>query len=287
MRSFSCSFFDDNYNDGLNRNSRVSDAWPFIVNCSGAVSISSPFTTYNVAGRSDYYLMYIIDGSLSVDLGNCASVAKAGDFIIFPPEFKYRYTFSGGGMISYYYVHFTGSEVEKTLHALRLDTCAAVYTAGPSSKATEAFLEIFEAYTEAGEFRDITAGVAAKRVLVALARAAAGIGRHTQIERSLAYIRASYTDDIRIPYLAALDGLSVSRYNAVFREQTGTSPTRMITGLRLGHACTLLSSTDLPIGNIGAMVGYSDNHFFSKIFKSYIGLTPKEYRAKALKGGKK
>ena len=287
MRSFSCSFFDDSCNDGLNRNSRSSDAWPFMVNCSGAVSISSPFTTYNVAGRSDYYLMYIIDGSLSVDLGNRVSVAKAGDFIIFPPEFKYRYTFSGGGAISYYYAHFTGSEVEKTLHALGLDTCAAIYTAGHSSKATEAFAEIFEAYTEADDFRDIAAGIAVKRVLVALARAVAGIGRRTQIERSLAYIRASYTDDIRIPHLAALDGLSVSRYNAVFREQTGTSPIKMITDLRLGHACTLLSSTDLPIGNIGAMVGYSDNHFFSKIFKSYIGLTPKEYRAKALKGGKK
>ena len=285
MRSFSCSFFDDKHNDGLNRNSRSSDAWPFMVNCSGAVSISSPFTTYNAVGRSDYYLMYIIEGSLSVDIDGGVSLARVGDSIIFPPGYKYRYTFSGPGSIAYYYAHFTGSEVEKTLHALGLDISAAVYTAGHSGKAVDAFAELFEAYTENDEFRDLSAGISVKRALVALARAKADNKRRTTIERSLAYIRASYTDDIRTPQLAALDGLSVSRYNAVFRQQTGTSPIRMITELRLAHACTLLSSTDLPIGNIGNMVGYPDNHFFSKIFKSYMGLTPKEYRVRTLKGG--
>ena len=133
-------------------------------------------------------------------------------------------------------------------------------------------------------FRDLAAGVAIKSALIALARAMAGGKRPSPIERSLAYIKASYTDDIRIPHLAAMDGLSVSRYNAVFREQTGTSPTGLITDLRLKHACTLLSSTDLSIGNIGAMVGYADNHFFSKIFKSHIGLSPKEYRQRVTEG---
>lgn len=280
MRSFSYCFFDDGRYDGLNKSNRSCDAWSFMVNCSGTVSISSPFTTYNSVGRSDYYLMYIIEGALSVDLHGSTVVAKMGDFIIFPPGYKYKYTFSGDGVISYYFVHFTGSEVEKTLAALGLDT-STVYTAGHSDAAADAFDEIFAAYTEDDEFRDFTAGVAVKRALIALARSVAGDRRRSPVERSLAYIKASYTDDIRVPHLAAMDGFSVSRYNAVFREETGTSPTKLIGELRLGHACTLLSSTDLPIGDIGRMVGYSDNHFFSKIFKSYIGVSPKEYRQRS------
>ena len=287
MRSFSCLFFDDRKNDGLNKNNRASVEWPFMVNCSGAVSISSPFTTYNAVGRADYYLMYIIEGRLTVGTASGETVASVGDFIVFPPGYKYKYTFADEGSISYYYAHFTGSEVEKTLHALGLSTDAAVYTAGYSEKVTESFSEIFTAYTEDDEFRDLAAGVAVKGLLIALARARSGKRAPSPIERSLAYIKASYTDDIMIPQLAAMDGLSVSRYNAVFRKQTGTSPTRFITDLRLSHACTLLSSTDLQIGVIGAMVGYPDNHFFSKIFKTYIGLSPKEYRARVLKGGNK
>lgn len=287
MRSFSCLFFDDRQNDGLNRNNRASDEWPFMVNCSGTISIPRPFTTHNTVGRSDYYLMYIIEGRLSVDIDGTDTIAEIGDFIVFPPGYKYKYTFSDEGTISYYYAHFTGSEVEKTLHALGLSSGAAVYTAGHSDAAAEAFAEIFSAYTENDEFRDLTAGVAVKRALISLARSRAGGKHRSPIERSLAYIKASYTDNIRIPHLAAMDGLSVSRYNAVFRAQTGTSPTGFITGLRLEHACTLLSSTDLPIGNIGTMVGYTDNHFFSKIFKSHIGLSPKEYRTRATEGENK
>ncbi len=287
MKSFSCPFFEDSYNDGLNKNDRSSDAWPFVVNCSGAVSIDAPFTTHNTVGRSDYYLMYIVEGRLSVEIAGVDAVAKVGDFMLFPPGYKYKYTFSGDGAISYYYAHFTGSEVEKTLHALGLSVNAAVYTAGHSDAAAGAFAEIFAAYTENDKFSEMAAGVAIKSVLIALARARSGSSGRSPIKRSLAYIRASYTDDIRIPQLAAMDGFSTSRYNTVFREQTGTSPIKLITDLRLGHACTLLSSTDLPIGDIGRMVGYSDNHFFSKIFKSYIGLSPKEYRRRATEGKNK
>ena len=287
MRSFSCCFFEDDSADGLNKNSRQSGEWPFMVNRSGTVSIASPFTTHNTVGRADYYLMYIVEGRLAVDINGDEVSIKAGDFIVFPPGYKYKYTFSDGGVISYYYAHFTGSEVEKTLDALRIGHGVSRGTVGHSEAVIEAFGEIFTAYTENDEFRDFVAGVAIKRALIALARATSDNNGHSPIKRSLAYIRASYTDDIRIPALAAMDGLSVSRYNAVFREHTGTSPIKLITELRLGHACTLLSSTDLPIGNIGAMVGYPDNHFFSKIFKSYIGQTPKEYRACALKGGNK
>ena len=287
MRSFSCQFFEDDSSDGLNKNSRKSSEWPFVVNRSGTVSIDSPFTTHNTVGRADYYLMYVIEGRLAVDISGEERIAKAGDFLIFPPGYKYKYTFRDGGAISYYYAHFTGSEVEKTLDALGIGCGASLHTAGHCETALEAFDEIFSAYTENDEFRDLVAGVAIKRALIALARATSGNKAHTQIKRSLAYIRASYTDDISIPTLAAMDGLSVSRYNAVFRQETGTSPIKLITELRLSHACTLLASTDLPIGNIGALVGYPDNHFFSKIFKSYIGTSPKEYRASALKGGNK
>ena len=282
MRSFSCPFFEDSHNDGLNKNDRSSDAWPLVANCSGAVSINAPFTTHNTVGRSDYYLMYIMEGRLSVNIEGEECVAKTGDFVIFPPEYRYKYTFSDDGAISYYYVHFTGSEVEKTLHALGITTDAAVHTAARSDAVIDAFSEIFTAYTENDEYSEIAAGAAIKKVLVALVRARAGDLGRSSIRRSLAYIRASYTEDIRIPRLAAMDGFSVSRYNAVFREETGTSPIKLITELRLDHACTLLSTTDLPIGDIGRMVGSPDNHFFSKIFKSYIGISPKEYRQRAV-----
>jgi AraC-like DNA-binding protein len=98
------------------------------------------------------------------------------------------------------------------------------------------------------------------------------------VSKSLSYINGSYTEPIRIPRLAAMEGLSVSRYNTVFRQCVGVSPVRYITKLRMRQACTLLEGTGLTVKQISKIVGYEDNHFFSKIFKSYVGVSPVAYR---------
>ena len=40
----------------------------------------------------------------------------------------------------------------------------------------------------------------------------------------------------------------------------------------------LLNTTSLQIQTISQLCGISDVNYFSKIFKKYTGLTPKEYR---------
>jgi transcriptional regulator GlxA family with amidase domain len=96
--------------------------------------------------------------------------------------------------------------------------------------------------------------------------------------KSLNYINSNYNTDIYIPALAKLENLSLSRYNTVFREVTGTSPSNYIKQLRLNAACEFLLSTDMPINLIGESVGYPNPYFFSKIFKRNIGMSPTEYR---------
>ena len=58
----------------------------------------------------------------------------------------------------------------------------------------------------------------------------------------------------------------------------GISAQAYITALRLKAAASLLRSTNLDIKEVGVAVGYADNHFFSKIFKKYYLLSPKQYR---------
>ncbi len=278
MRSVTYHSYNDNSPAGLNMCNRASADFPILINCAGTVSIEEEFTTHNKEGRLDYYLMYIVDGRMKVRLGSQLLNAGAGDFIIFPPNNEYWYHFSGRGVISYYFVHFTGSFVESLLSSLGLDALPVIQSAGYSEAATQAFYEILEAFSRDDGMRDISLSAALLRALVALRRATEEKDSRAPLSRSLAYIKGQYIEKIRIPELAAMEGLSVSRYNYLFREVTGSSPVRYITELRMMHAASLLRSTDLPIGRIGAMVGYEDNHFFSKTFKSYSGYSPQNYR---------
>ena len=96
--------------------------------------------------------------------------------------------------------------------------------------------------------------------------------------RSLGYINRAYTDTIQIDELAAMENLSSSRYHVLFKEITGVAPSEYIIGLRMRDACELLRSTNMTVKQIGASVGYENQHYFSKLFKLKIGVPPIDYR---------
>lgn len=278
MRSVSYYAFEEKGMNGLNTGNRASDAYPYMINCAGFISIANPFTSYNPHGRADYYLMYINEGHLRMDIKGETVRVGAGDAVIFPPKYKYRYTLSGNGSISYYYTHFTGSHAEALLDRLGFRDLPCVFHAGLSEEALKGFSDMFAAFTRDDELRDLSAAVAVEQILIALARARRAVSAPMPLERSIGYIKSFYAEPISIPELAAMDGLSVSRYNTLFKAFTGQTPIGYITNLRIDQACSLLRATNLPIKEIGAAVGYSDNHFFSKVFKKKIGVAPQKYR---------
>ena len=52
--------------------------------------------------------------------------------------------------------------------------------------------------------------------------------------------------------------------------------------MRLQLAKIILSETEVPIGEISARVGYNDMNYFTRLFKKRVGVTPSQFRQKAL-----
>ena len=279
MQSIVYHSFEDNASSGLNHNSRASSELPLLVNCAGKINLERKFETHNTVGRADYYLMYLLSGRLKVYFPDGVRTAEAGDFIIFPPEYKYRYSSSGSVTLSYYFVHFTGSDVERILEKCSLLPLPCLWHAGSSDEAVTGFSSLFEAYAQSDELRDLSLFSSLLRVILALSKSVRSKNGERPLSRSMTYIISKYTEDISVPYLAEMEGLSVSRYNTLFREINGISPIKYIISLRMNHAATLLATTNLAINEIGAAVGYQDNHFFSKLFKKYVGVAPQAYRS--------
>jgi two-component system response regulator YesN len=67
----------------------------------------------------------------------------------------------------------------------------------------------------------------------------------------------------------------------VYKQETGQSISDTIYRRRMEQATHLLRNTKLKIYEITAMLGYSNAHYFIKLFKEYSGLTPQEYRDRA------
>jgi len=53
---------------------------------------------------------------------------------------------------------------------------------------------------------------------------------------------------------------------------------KYLTGVRMKRAALLLANPVLKVYEIGEMIGYLDQSYFTEIFKRHHGITPQDYR---------
>lgn len=65
--------------------------------------------------------------------------------------------------------------------------------------------------------------------------------------------------------------------STLLRNETGKTFSEIVLEMRMDRALILLKGTTLPVEEIAAMLGYSNHSNFYKAFKSYYGMSPREY----------
>lgn len=99
------------------------------------------------------------------------------------------------------------------------------------------------------------------------------------IQRTITYIDTDLSADLSLRALAAIQKVNPSYLSSLFKRETGETLTEHVNKKRVSHAMQLLQSTKLQISSIAQHCGISDVNYFSKLFKKYTGLTPREFRA--------
>ncbi len=105
--------------------------------------------------------------------------------------------------------------------------------------------------------------------------------RNKAVSSVLEYIHANFDRDIGLNDLAAATGLTTAYLCNLFKDCVGVSYIKYLTSIRLDHAKRLLQSGEKPT-KVSEKVGYSDYHYFCRVFKKYTGVTPGEYREHTL-----
>ena len=91
-------------------------------------------------------------------------------------------------------------------------------------------------------------------------------------------MRLFYFKKLRVSELAALSGMSESHFTRLFRSAFGTTPIDWLRRERISQAKRRLAESSDAIKEIAAQVGYGDHYFFSKDFKQFTGIPPREFR---------
>ena len=89
-------------------------------------------------------------------------------------------------------------------------------------------------------------------------------------------------DDVKISELAENYGMSEEHFIRSFKSYNGLTPRAYALKFRMEQAKSLLSSSDMRIGDISEACGFYDALYFSRAFKKYTGLSPRDYRRKSV-----
>lgn len=92
------------------------------------------------------------------------------------------------------------------------------------------------------------------------------------------FISKNYMDELRLPELASLAGMSSSAFSRFFKLHTGRNISEYIIDLRLGYAARMLVDTAKSISEIGFDCGFNNLSNFNRIFKKEKGCSPSEFR---------
>ncbi|MFC5471159.1 response regulator [Cohnella suwonensis] len=72
--------------------------------------------------------------------------------------------------------------------------------------------------------------------------------------------------------------LNKNYFCSLFKNMTDVSFMEYVTDLRMEHAKRLLANSNLKTYEVAEMVGYSDQRYFSQVFRKHTGTQPTQYR---------
>lgn len=101
-------------------------------------------------------------------------------------------------------------------------------------------------------------------------------GTNTKIKIVCEFLEKNYMYNITLDNLSDLAG--VGKYSLIrsFTKQRGISPYSYLESIRIDKAKKFLERGDNPI-EVALKTGFTDQSHFTKFFKKFIGLTPKQY----------
>ncbi len=102
--------------------------------------------------------------------------------------------------------------------------------------------------------------------------------RSRVVKNAVEYIARNFSEEITLTSAAEELHVNASYLSMLFRQVTGMTFKEHLNHVRIEEAERLLANTNYPILEIAIACGYRDQSYFTKVFKKYTGLTPRQYR---------
>lgn len=241
------------------------------------------FRTSRPKGRKDYQLLYIAAGQGHFFINGQERVVSAGNIIVYLPGQPQEYVYYKDDKTDVFWVHFTGSDVERIIDCYNIRLPENILYIGTSPDYQWLFGQIIQELQLCRPRFEELISLLLRNIFILISRNLIKANRadnslENEVELAMHYFRENYRSEINVEDYALSRGMSASNFYRVFKQISGSTPLQYILKLRLSNAQNLLENSNLSIAEIASAVGYENPLYFSRLFNKHIGVSPSEYR---------
>ncbi|WJV65023.1 arabinose operon transcriptional regulator AraC [Pectobacteriaceae bacterium CE70] len=236
-------------------------------------------------GMKGYIINLTIKGQGKVLDGDNMFYCNSGDLLLFPPKSRHYYGRSPDNDCWYHrWVYFRPRAYWTDWlewHSKSCDVGRLSLPAHLLKEFDQLFASIEQTHQSGRRFSEELAMNLLERLLLrAMEEDPLSPQRimDPRVIEACQFITSNLSDELRIDEVARHVCLSPSRLAHLFREQVGINILRWREDQRVIRAKLLLQTTQESIANIGRVVGYDDQLYFSRVFRKRVGVSPSDFR---------
>ncbi len=270
--------------------------WGLWVNCAGKALISPGvvyppsehpsgyyFSFENGRVLNEYQVNYITDGEGIYENRSGKYRIRPGSLLITKPGEWHRYRPKKTVGWVEHYVGFAGYIADHLFSRPWFIQKNAVVHIGNREAILDTYYKIFEYIQEEKPgYQQVSAGMVMKLLgfIVSLDRQKDFSGKRVEkiIQDACFTIRENVDKDMDFHGFAGSYGIGYSYFRKMFKKYTGVPPVQYHLELKILRAKEMLLHTDMSIKEISYKLGFQSIFYFSRLFKSKLGIAPSEIR---------
>ncbi len=241
--------------------------------------------TYRKKGLAENFLFYCVDGRGWYQIEEHRYEVGPNEFFILPPNKEHAYGSSPEYPWSIYWIHFGGESLPQLNKMQAIQSHFKPYYIKNSGDIIPLFSKIYKTL-ELGYSIDnlLFANMCLSQFLTLFVYnsrhyEAAPSEKTDCVDSAILYMQEHINDNISLKELSKLYNYSVSRFSNLFKQKTGYAPIDYFVQLKMQKACQQLNFTNRSVKDIAFSMGFDDPYYFSKRFRTVIGMSPKKYRS--------
>lgn len=230
------------------------------------------------------YLLLLFLSDIYIELQGEKQHYEKGTIILFSPDQKqyYHQPFQG---FDNDWIHFSSKTIPSFLENIQFPVNIPVRIQKPE-ELHQRFLLLEQENLKNDSFQDILLDLLLKQLLLFISRSYhnnhSSCCDNPALEESFRIARSTILSKLSYPWtideMAALTGLSNSRFSHIYQQLFHISPKQDLITERMNMASFLLESPSYSVNEVALKVGYDNLYHFSKQFKLVTGKAPSKAR---------